>query len=89
MLLGAPGLTFKEPERDPDPYETINQLLVKHRGRGVGKKSAGKIKLVTRMLDCGFDLAGAADHSNCPSAAYFLKRLTAIAATASASTKVS
>jgi hypothetical protein len=52
-----------------------NQLLVKYRGRGIGKKTAGKIKLVTRMLDNGFDLAAAAAHDNCPSAQYFLNSL--------------
>jgi hypothetical protein len=37
-LLGVPGLAFAEPEKDPEPYETINQLLVKHTGRGLAKR---------------------------------------------------
>jgi len=82
MLLGEPGFSFGNPEDDIEPFETINQLLVKHRGRGIGKKKAGKIKLVTRLLAGGLDITQAAAHPNCPSAAYFLRKLKEIAAKA-------
>jgi hypothetical protein len=75
-LLGLPNFEFTNPEDDKNPFETINQLLHKHTGRGVGKKTAGKIKLVNRMLEHGLDLSTAAAHKNCPSAAYFIKKLT-------------
>jgi hypothetical protein len=77
-LLGEPGFNFRNPEDDREPFETINQLLVKHIGRGIGKKKAGKIRLITRLLDEGLDISEAAAHPNCPSAAYFLKKLKEI-----------
>ena len=79
-LLNVPQFNFANPEDDNEPFETINQLLTKHIGRGIGKKKAGKIKLVTRLLENGLDLTQAAAHPNCPSAAYFLKRLKEIGA---------
>lgn len=78
-LLDQPGFTFAFPENEDDPFETINQLLIKYRGRGIGKRTAGKIKLVTRMIDAGFTLPDAAAHDNCPSARYLLKKLQGIA----------
>ncbi|HXB05831.1 MAG TPA: hypothetical protein VNW04_01910 [Puia sp.] len=81
-LLGVSNFHFKNPEDDKEPFETINQLLVKYIGRGAGKKNSGKIKLVTRLLENGLDLAEAAAHPNCPSAAYFLKKLKEIGALA-------
>jgi hypothetical protein len=80
-LLAIPKFVFANPEDDEEPFETINQLLTKHAGRGVGKKKAGKIKLVSRMIDLGFDLSDAAANENCPSARYFLKKLTEIGTT--------
>ncbi len=80
-LLAIPKFTFANPEDDKEPFETINQLLTKHAGRGVGKKKAGKIKLVSRMIELGFDLSDAAANKNCPSARYFLKKLTEIGTT--------
>jgi hypothetical protein len=78
QLLGVAKFEFANPEEDTEPFETINQLLTKHTGRGVGKKRAGKIKLVTRFLANGLDLSQAAKHENCSSAAYFLRKLTEI-----------
>jgi predicted ATP-dependent endonuclease of OLD family len=75
-MLGVAKFDFANPEEDKTRFETINQLLTKHTGRGVGKKAAGKIKLVNRLLDNGLDLSTAAAHKNCPSAAYFIKKLT-------------
>lgn len=77
-LLGVPSFNFANPEEDKQPFETINQLLTKHTGRGVGKKAAGKIKLISKLLDNGLDLSHTTAHKNCPSAAYFLKKLAII-----------
>jgi len=78
-LLGEPGFTFPSPENERQPFETINQLLIQYIGRGIGKKTAGKVKLVFRMINEGFTLADAAAHPNCHSARYLLKKLTEIA----------
>ncbi len=80
MLLGDNQFNFGNPEEDKEPFETINQLIVKYHGRGIGKKRAGKIKLVTRLITEGLDISQAAAHPNCPSAAYFLKKLQEIGA---------
>ena len=78
-LLGEPAFVFTSPENENNPFETINQLLIKYRGRGIGKKSAGKVKLVFRMIEAGLNLPDAAAHDNCPSAKYLLKKLEEIA----------
>lgn len=77
QLLGV-ELAVADPESDKAPFETINQLLTRYRGRGIGKKAAGKIRLANKMIESGFDLAMAATHKNCPSAAYFLRKLREI-----------
>jgi len=81
-ILGLPDFRFDNPENVSEPFETINQLLFLHTGRGIGKKSAGKKKLINRLLDNGFQISDAAAHPHCPSATYFLKKLKEIAATA-------
>jgi hypothetical protein len=78
-VLNVKSFYFADPEADKEPFETINQLLTKHIGRGIGKKRAGKIKLVNKLLENGLDLSQAAAHGNCPSAKYFLKELIEIA----------
>lgn len=79
-LLGQPSFEYPNPEEDLEPFEKINNLLIKHSGRGIGKKTAGKKKLVNRLLEHGFDLTDAAAHANCPSAVYFLRKLREIGA---------
>ncbi len=78
QLLAQPGFSFDNPENEKDPFATINGLLITHTGRGIGKKTAGKIKLATKMMDMGFDLSNAAGHAGCSSAQYLLKKLTEI-----------
>jgi hypothetical protein len=77
-VFGVTSFNFANPEEDKEPFETINQLLTKHVGRGIGKKKAGKIKLINKLLENGLDLTQAAAHDNCPSAMYFLQKLMEI-----------
>lgn len=77
-LLGHPGFKCTNPEEEQEPFETINDLLIAHSGRGIGKKTAGKKKLINRLLENGLELADAAAHGSCPSAAYFLRKLKEI-----------
>jgi hypothetical protein len=79
-LLGRDEFTFPNPEMEDEPFETINGLLLKHSGRGIGKKTAGKKKLINRLLENGLDLTDAAAHGSCSSAAYFLRKLQEIGA---------
>ena len=81
-LLEQDSFVFSQPESENNPFETINQLLVRQLGRGICKKTAGKIKLANKMSEAGFELSLAAAHTNCPSAAYFLQKLTEIGASA-------
>jgi hypothetical protein len=77
-LLRIPGFAFQEPENEPNPFETINNLMIVHLGRGIGKGNGGKIKLITRLLNFGLDINQAAIHPNCPSASYFIRKLQEI-----------
>jgi hypothetical protein len=79
-LLNKPDFHCDAPENEKIPFETINSLLVKMNGRGIGKKTAGKIKLVNALIASGLDLSKAAEHPNCPSARYFLDKLKQIGA---------
>lgn len=76
LLLNNPHFSYSTPEKEHEPFETINGLLVNHTGRGIGKKSAGKIKLVYRLLELGLNILQSAEHSNCASARYFIDKLT-------------
>ncbi len=77
-LLNQPDFHFTAPESEFNPFETINYPMVENTGRGVGKKTAGKIKLVSQLLDNNLDLYQTAGHPNCPSAKYFLSQLEKI-----------
>jgi len=77
-LIRQPGFIFQAPEGEAQPFETINNLMVQHLGRGAGKGNGGKIKLITRLLEFGLDISQAAAHPNCPSARYFVDKLTAV-----------
>ncbi len=61
-LLKNNHFTFPAPEAENNPFETINSLLVQHMGRGMGKTSAGKIKLVKKLIEIGFQLPESANH---------------------------
>jgi len=78
LLLTQPGFSYPTPENESEPFEIINTLLVEFTGRGVGKKTAGKIKLVSRFLESGLDLQHSAIHPNCSSAKYFTNKLTEV-----------
>lgn len=77
-LLRRQHFNFEFPERELEPFEKINQLLVEETGTGVGKSRSGKIKLAQRILDFGFDFQRCSQHPNCPSALYFVNKLKQI-----------
>lgn len=77
-LTKQPGFAFQTPEAEVRPFETINNLMIQHLGRGIGKGTGGKVKLITRLLEFGLDITQAASHPNCPSAQYFVAKLTEI-----------
>jgi len=59
------------PEDIDKPFEFIKQEGMRLTGRGVNSKRL----LCGRMLRNGFSIQNAAQHPNCPSAAYFIQRL--------------
>jgi hypothetical protein len=74
-ILDDPAFSFEFPEREPVPFETIHHLMLEKRGRGIG---GNKVKLCQRAINLGFSIQNAANHPNCPSAAYFINKLTTI-----------
>ena len=75
VLFNKPDFYFDYPEKENEPFETINQLLVEFTGRGIGKKKSGKQKLADKVLALGFSVQDSASHPNCPSAKYFIDKL--------------
>lgn len=66
------------PETHLIPFEKIRILMVDKTGRGIPTKRL----LARRILETHhFSIARAAEHPNCPSAAYFMQKLSAIANT--------
>lgn len=62
---------FSNPEDQEHPFETLKELFKEKKGRGIGTKTI----FARRMLKYGFSIENAAQHPNCTSAAYFLKKL--------------
>ncbi len=83
LLLNNPDFSYPAPEKESEPFETINGLLINHTGRGIGKKGtpktgAVKIKLVHKLLELGLDISQSAEHPGYTSARYFIDRLAQI-----------
>lgn len=81
LLLNSADFIFKYPEKEDDPFLVINQLMVKHTGRGIGvhgKRTSGKIKLINKLIQIGIQIELSASHPNCPSAKYFINKLIQI-----------
>ena len=76
LLLNKPDFYLDYPENENVPFETINQLLVENKGRGIGKKKSGKQNLANKVLSLGFSIQDSASHPNCPSAKYFVDKLS-------------
>jgi hypothetical protein len=75
MSIFLKGKYFCEtPEAIPNPFETIKTERKERLGSGVGDKRT----LGQKMHYSGFSLEAAAAHPNCPSAKYFLDKLTAL-----------
>jgi len=80
-LLNVPDFKFDSPENENDPYATINDLHIHHKGQGIGRKShSGKIKLIYRLLEHNLNLSEALRHDNCASVNYFFKKIKQIGA---------
>lgn len=63
---------IEKPEEIVNPFGKIKDLRVQYEGRGISDK-----KILTRdMIKSGFNLQRAAQHPACPSAAYFIKKLS-------------
>jgi hypothetical protein len=67
---------FEFPENEIIPYEKIRKELEKFTGRGYGRNA--KLRFANSFIRSGFTIENAAKHPNCPSAAYFLNKLTNI-----------
>lgn len=67
---------FEFPELPLNPHEAAKDFFLKHTGAGCG----GKLSFARKVIRNGFSLEAAAAHPNCPSARYFLTKLTALTA---------
>jgi hypothetical protein len=47
-------------------------------GSGIAKGTGGKKKLINILLGLGIDIHQAAAHPNCPSAKYFIDKLSSL-----------
>ncbi|PWV45358.1 hypothetical protein [Chitinophaga sp. S165] len=89
QLLKTDDFFFPLPEAERIPYQTINRLMVDHTGRGIGNNSAGKIKLIKRLLEQHeLDLSISAEHPSCPSVQYFIKTIAGLEVNGSISKKL-
>lgn len=77
-LLTNENYITEYPELEQQPFEKINALAVTFTGRGFGKKKmrGPKKKLARKIIENGFSFTNAALHNNCPSAKYFINKLT-------------
>jgi hypothetical protein len=71
--INTPDYACTNPESIAEPFDEIIGLLKTSTGRGIGRH--GEIRLVKRMLRNGFSIRKAAEHPNCNSAKYFLKKI--------------
>lgn len=78
-VLNDDSFLFEFPENEINPFEKIRTLLFQRTKRGITKGTGGKITLVNKLLLAGLDISQAAAHPNCPSAAYFIKKLNELA----------
>jgi len=72
-MIGKKIASIGFPEEEEEPVRKITQL---NNGRGFG---GSKPRIAKNMVRCGFSLENAAQHSNCPSATYFLNKLQQLA----------
>ena len=70
--MTEPDFVFELPESESVPFETIGDLILTKKGRGIGTR---KTRFALNFLRNGFSLQRAAQHPNCHSAAYFLNKL--------------
>ncbi len=71
---------FEFPENEDVPFETIRTKYFEKFRRGLVGRNEKK-RLAQKMLNSGFSIQNAAKHPNCPSANYFLTKLTQCAST--------
>lgn len=69
---------YEYPEHEVIPFETIRTIYFNKFLKGIVGRDQKK-KLAQKMLQNGFSVQNAANHPNCPSAAYFLSKLEQIA----------
>jgi hypothetical protein len=80
QLLKDDTFQFEFPENEAIPFETIRHLKLAKTGRGFNNGTGGKLNLLNNLLSFNLDIKEAAQHPNCPSAAYFVNKLRQIAA---------
>ncbi len=65
---------FNYPEKEDNPFQTIKNLSIQHRNKGFGSE----LLMARCMINAGYDIINSANHPNCNSAKYFIKKLQAL-----------
>jgi hypothetical protein len=73
--MTEPDFFFELPESASVPFETIGNLILTKKGRGIGTR---KTRFALNFLRNGFSHQRVAQHPNCHSAAYFLNKLRSL-----------
>jgi len=75
QLLNKEGeFLFDEPENiDGEPFEELKKLFETYTNRGLSKR---RNRHANYIINNGFSITNAANHPNCPSAKYFLEKLS-------------
>lgn len=72
IVFAKPDFNYDNPENEIDPFSKIRNLSVELTGRRFGND---KMIFARRMIREGFSIENAANHPNCNSAKYFIKKL--------------
>ncbi|MCB0706055.1 MAG: DUF4276 family protein [Saprospiraceae bacterium] len=77
-LITGTNSGSRNPENIDNPFKYIMTAMNKSRQR---KSTFSKPALAKKFLDRGFTITRASENKECPSAAYFLKKITALGST--------
>jgi len=73
-IFGKEDYQFGNPEEcEGNPFDKLKEEFISHLGRGISKR---RNLHANKLLSNGFSLINAANNPNCPSAKYFINKLS-------------
>ncbi|MCF8326132.1 MAG: DUF4276 family protein [Leadbetterella sp.] len=73
-VFSSEKVSIEFPEKVENPFKHLKQISLEKNNRGIGDK----LIFAARMLNNGFSIENAANHPNCDSAKYFIKKLKSL-----------